>query len=395
MQLKPGYKQTEVGVIPVEWSTETLKGVSTPDGLVRGPFGGTLKKEFFVRDGFKVYEQRNAIGRDADLGAYSIDDRKYRELRRFDIKEGDFIVSCSGTIGKIFQIPKGARVGVINQALLKIETNSHVIHDRFFFYVFDWDRFQKRIIDNTHGGAMKNLVGMDVFKNIPIPLPPLPEQQGIAAALSDVDGLISGLNTLIAKKRDIKTAVMQQLLTGKTRLLGFGGVWDVKALGEVAPLQRGFDLPSSQLREGVYPVVYSNGILNHHRSFAVKAPGVVTGRSGTIGRVHYVEDDYWPHNTSLWVTDFRGNFPRFVYYLFAYIRLERFATGSGVPTLNRNDVHAYRLPLPPQKREQQAIAAILADIDAEIAALEQRRDITRALKQGMMQELLTGRIRLI
>ena len=163
---------------------------------------------------------------------------------------------------------------------------------------------------------------------------------------------------------------------------------------EIAPLQRGFDLPTSQVKVGSYPVVYSNGVLNHHSSFKVKAPGVVTGRSGTIGKVTYVEDDYWPHNTSLWVTDFKGNLPKFIYYLYVYLKLERFGTGSGVPTLNRNDVHTYQVPLPPFL-EQQAITEVLSDMDAEIVALEQRRDKTRALKQGMMQELLTGKTRLL
>jgi len=112
---KPGYKQTEVGVIPEDWNTEILEGVCVPGGLVRGPFGGALKKEFFVKDGFKVYEQRNAIYRDADLGFYFIGENKYKELKRFEVKEGDFIISCSGTIGKIFQVPKNAKAGVINQ----------------------------------------------------------------------------------------------------------------------------------------------------------------------------------------------------------------------------------------------------------------------------------------
>jgi type I restriction enzyme, S subunit len=91
--------------------------------------------------------------------------------------------------------------------------------------------------------------------------------------------------------------------------------WNVKKVGNVAPLQRGFDLPTPQLKSGSYPVVYSNGVLNYHNKAMAKAPGVVTGRSGTIGKVNYIEDDYWPHNTTLWVTDFKGNNPKYIYYL--------------------------------------------------------------------------------
>ena len=188
---------------------------------------------------------------------------------------------------------------------------------------------------------------------------------------------------------------MQQLLTGQTRLPGFSGEWEVKQLGDVSPLQRGFDLPTRRVRLGRYPVVYSNGVLNHHQEFMVNGPGVVTGRSGTIGNVQYVEENFWPHNTSLWVTNFKGNSPIYVFYLLGSIGLHQFATGSGVPTLNRNDVHAHKVHIPAKIEEQTAIATVLSDMDAELAALENRRDKTRDLKQGMMQELLTGRIRLV
>jgi type I restriction enzyme S subunit len=111
--------------------------------------------------------------------------------------------------------------------------------------------------------------------------------------------------------------------------------------------------------------------------------------------VAFVERDFWPHNTSLWVTSFKGNDPKFIFYLYAWLGFERFATGSGVPTLNRNDVHAFKVSIPTRKREQIAIAAVVTDLDSEIATLESKLTKTRDLKQGMMQELLTGRIRLI
>ena len=201
-----------------EWEVKTLENVCAKNGLVRGPFGGTLKKEFFVRNGLKVYEQKNAIYRNLNLGNYFIDKNKFNELKRFEVKKGDFIVSCSGTIGKIYQIPKCAECGIINQALLKIKTDDDIIHDRFFFYYFDWEKFQEEIIDNTQGGAMQNIVGMNIFRNTQILLPPLPEQQAIAQILSDMDTEIEALEQKRDKYRTIKQGMMQELLTGKTRL---------------------------------------------------------------------------------------------------------------------------------------------------------------------------------
>ena len=168
--------------------------------------------------------------------------------------------------------------------------------------------------------------------------------------------------------------------------------WEVKKIENVSPLQRGFDLPSNELKNGDYPVVYSNGIVNYHCSYKVKAPGVVTGRSGTIGKVTFVEDDYWPHNTSLWVTNFKGNDQKFIYYLYLKIKLERFGAGSGVPTLNRNDVHSFKIPLPPLP-EQEKIAEILSTWDKAIELKEKLIEEIKEFKKKLMQKLLTGETR--
>ena len=169
--------------------------------------------------------------------------------------------------------------------------------------------------------------------------------------------------------------------------------WSLRPIREIAPLQRGFDLPTSRIRSGPHPVVYSNGVLHNHEWAMVKAPGVVTGRSGTIGKVHFIENDYWPHNTTLWVTSFLGNDPKFIYYLYTHIDFSRFLAGSGVPTLNRNDVHRH-LAVNPPLIEQQAIAEALSEVDDLLAALEKLIAKKQAVKQAAMQQLLTGKTRL-
>ena len=164
--------------------------------------------------------------------------------------------------------------------------------------------------------------------------------------------------------------------------------WKVVRLDKVAPLQRGYDLPVDNIKEGLYPVVYSNGILKFHNEFKAKAPGVITGRSGTIGKVIYVEKDYWPHNTSLWVTNFCGNNPKFIYYMYINLNLIRFSAGSGVPTLNRNDIHLQKILLPPLD-EQKKIAEILSTWDEAINLIESKKQFKKAL----MQNLLTAKVR--
>lgn len=145
--------------------------------------------------------------------------------------------------------------------------------------------------------------------------------------------------------------------------------WKLKTVLEFSPLQRGFDLTSTQLMKGPFPVVYSNGVKSYHKEAKVKGPGVITGRSGTIGNLTYVESDYWPHNTALWVTDFKGNFPKYVFYALQYLKLSRFDAGSGVPTLNRNDVHKQKILVPPLP-EQKEIVILLSLWDIAIEKTE-------------------------
>ena len=171
----------------------------------------------------------------------------------------------------------------------------------------------------------------------------------------------------------------------------FTGEWQCKAIGKVAPLQRGFDLPTQNLVEGIYPVIYSNGILQHHDKYKCEAPGLITGRSGTIGKFTYIDSGfYWPHNTSLWVTDFCGNCPKFIYYLYQTVHIEQFSTGSGVPTLNRNDVHRYKTFVPTAIVEQEKIAKFLSILDERIATQNKIIEDLKKLKSAICEKLFSS-----
>lgn len=155
-----------------------------------------------------------------------------------------------------------------------------------------------------------------------------------------------------------------------------GGEWQLLPLGQVATLQRGFDLPNQERTAGKIPVISSSGPSDWHSEAKVKGPGVVTGRYGTIGQVFYVEDDFWPLNTTLWVKDFHGNLPRFIYYLLQTIDFHQFNDKSSVPGVNRNHVHAYKVRVPPLET-QRAIAHVLGTLDDKI---ELNRRMNRTLE---------------
>jgi type I restriction enzyme S subunit len=162
--------------------------------------------------------------------------------------------------------------------------------------------------------------------------------------------------------------------------------WPVDRLGNVATLQRGFDLPVQDRLPGTVQIFAANGAIGFHQTARVDGPGVVTGRSGSIGKVHYVEDGFWPLNTSLYVRDFHGNDPKYVYWLLREMKLEKYCTGTGVPTLNRNVVHEVPVPVPPLD-EQRRIAAILDQADGVMRRRRLSLDHLESLKQAVFIEM--------
>ena len=269
------------------------------------------------------------------------------------------------------------------------------------------------------GGSTVGHAKVDDIRFLQLPHPPLPEQRAIAAALSDVDGLLGALDRLIAKKRDLKQAAMQQLLTGQTRLPGFKGEWVVKRLDELADIRSG-GTPSTSVAhfwDGNIPWCTPTDItaLSGHKYFGdtnrmitplglkassaemIPAHSIVMTSRATIGecainRVPVSTNQGFKNFMPFETTDVE-----FLYYLLltqksGFINL---CGGSTFLEIGKTQLVAYQVQLPGTKAEQTAIASVLSEMDAELATLEQRREKTRALKQGMMQELLTGRTRLV
>jgi type I restriction enzyme S subunit len=280
----------------------------------------------------------------------------------------------------------------------------------FLFYALRWNKTRKWLIDNSQASALTN-INQSIADAIPIPLPPLPEQRVIAEALGDVDAMLGALGKLIAKKRDLKQAAMQQLLTGQTRLPGFSGVWEVKRFGEIAsPRTERIDPRRGHLQDFCVELEHigqgsgqlvGSGAMDEHSSLksVFRAGDVLFGKLRAYLRKYWLADRDGVCSTEIWalVAQRQMVTPKF---LFRVVQVEGFleaattAYGTHMPRSDWNVVENYEVALPCVD-EQTAIATVLSDMDAEIAALEQRLAKTRALKQGMMQELLTGRTRLV
>ena len=215
-----------------------------------------------------------------------------------------------------------------------------------------------------------------------------------------MDGLLAALDRLIAKKRDLKQAAMQQLLTGQTRLPGFHGDWEVKRLGEVAQVKTGSRNNENKVEDGQYPFFVRSEVVERINSYSYDCEAILVPGEGRIGDIfHYINGRFDVHQRVYAITNFSFD----ISAKFIYFYLSKYFGAWAMQNTVKATVDSLRLPtfltfemkLPSSLPEQTAIAEVLSDMDAELAALEQRRDKTRLLKQAMMQELLTGRTRLV
>ena len=375
-----------------------IKKLGEVCGFVRGPFGGSLKKEIFKEDGYAVYEQQHAIYDQFDEIRYFIDEEKFNEMKRFELFSGDLIMSCSGTMGKISIVPENIKSGIINQALLKL-TPSKCVSNIFLKLWIQSESFQERLKEYSVGAAIQNVASVAILKKIEIPLPPLPEQQRIVTILDECFAAID--KAKVNAEQNLKNAkeLFESYLQGvfeNGKLKIENGKWEEKRFDEICILQRGFDLPTHSRNRGKFPLVSSNGITDSIDLWKVKAPGVVTGRSGTIGKVHFIDEDYWPLNTALYIKDFKGNFERFIYYFLKYFDLGKYSSGAGVPTLNRNNVHSEIVCFPKSIEEQQTIVRQLDALLAETQKLEvvyqQKVADLVELKKSILERAFSGEL---
>lgn len=248
------------------------------------------------------------------------------------------------------------------------------------------DRFIEHAKQTTHGvnHPRTSWAGVNVFEIVRFTNA---EQEKIAAVLLNIQRAIETQDRMIQALGDLKKSTLQHVFTRGLR----GEVWTKKHFGQLATLHRGYDLPVQAREGGGVPIIGSNGIVGYHHTAKVKGPGVVTGRSGSIGISYYLDEDYWPLNTALYVSDFHGNHPRYVHYFIEWFDLSRFKAGVSVPTLNRNTVHKILVEVPPLSA-QKNIAFQLQSIEKCIHHNSCKKASLQSLFKTALNKLMSGEI---
>lgn len=414
MDMCLGCKQTEVGIIPNDWEVTQIGNLD--------PFvtSGSRGWAAFYSDLGSLFVRITNLSRDSIYLA--LEDSKFVDLPpgvsegvRTQLREHDVLISITADIGIIGYVDSFIPTpAYINQHIALVRFDESKVNSRFVSYYLASYEPQKLFRASTDVGAKAGMSLLTV-KKLKLVLPPLREQRAIAEALSDVDALIAVLDKLIAKKRDIKQATMQELLTGKTRLPGFSGEWEGKKLGEITSRYTNGGTPSTLVPEywtGHIPWITGADVVGQrvtnvrrfitHDAVASSSTNVVDkGDLLVVSRTGVGKLAVAPFDIAI-SQDLTGvklvkelALTEFVFRYFDYKRLllTNLNQGTSIAGITRDTLSAVVITLP-SIDEQRAIACFLFDVDAEITALELRRDKTRAVKQGMMQELLTGRIRI-
>lgn len=410
LSLPKGYKNTEIGVIPKEWEVNAIPEIiKSSNGIKIGPFGSQLKKELLVKKGYKVYGQENVFKKDMSIGERFLSKKHFDKLKSCELLPGDFIISMMGTIGKSMVVPNNIEKGIMDSHLIRLRLNKKITTS-YLLHFFSYNLLLSQVSKLSVGGIMDGL-SSTIVKRIQIPLPPLPEQTAIATILSDTDSLIQALEKKIAKKQLIKKGTMQKLLTPKQG-------WVVKSLGEIAEFYKGKGLPKSEISEkgkikcihyGELFTKYSENIkdiISHtnivENCFYSKINDVLMPTSdvtpnGLATASCLNENNVILGGDVLIIRIYPGILNGLFLSYFISINKEQvmqLVTGSTVYHLYGSDMAKFKIQYP-NITEQTCIAQILSDMDAEIDVLEKKLAKYKQIKQGLMQVLLTGKIRLV
>jgi type I restriction enzyme S subunit len=322
------------------------------------------------------------------------------------LRDGDIVfVRSNGNrelIGRSLLIEQPPEEITHSAFTIRLRFTAPGVYPKFYAYCFR-TALIRQALTAQGGGTNINNLNQDILNKLEVPLPALPVQRRIAGILSAYDELIENSQRRIDILESMARALYREWFV-HFRFPGhehyplvpspLGDVpegWEAGRLDDVLVLQRGFDLPKSARVEGTVPIFAATGVTGFHNEAKVKAPCVVTGRSGTIGDVIYVQEDFWPLNTTLWVKEFPKAEPLYAYFVLSALDLKQFNSGAAVPTLNRNDIHGFATLIPPrplQRRFQEIVGALLAQVrvlELQIQNLRHTRDL-------LLPRLFSGQI---
>ena len=339
-----------------------------------------MKKDLFVpqsENAIKVYEQQNAIKKDWTLSRYYITKDYFNaHMKQFVAKAGDLIVSCAGTIGEVYELPKDAEEGVFNQALMRVRVNDEVVNKEIFITVFSSmiDKFSKIY---SNGSAIKNIPPFADLKRTQVYLPCKEEQIVIAQLLRSLDERITTQNKIIDKLQSLIKGIGKQLFMDNQN-------WRTVKIGELLRIGNGKDY--KHLSIGKIPVYGTGGQMLLVNDYLYDGESVCIGRKGTIDTPMFLKGKFWTVDTLFYTYDFKDVLPKFCYYLFLQINWKLYNEGTGVPSLSKSTIENIKVKIP-SLEQQQKICSILDCYEHKTNNEEQILELYHSEKQYLLRQM--------
>lgn len=383
------------------WSSATL-GSLTNDGkglIQTGPFGSQLHEHEYESEGIPVIMPKDILDGRVDTGSVArVSESTAMRLERHRLRPRTIVLPRRGAITKRALIREEEEGWLCGTGCLQIVLDRSLVLPEFLYYYLEQEQSAQWLEQHAVGTTMLNL-SATIVSEFPVRFPSRGVQERIAEILSAYDDLIENNRGRMGLLDDAARQLYQEWFVrlrfpGREHTQVVDGVpkgWRRGVLQDLVYLQRGFDITQAQQRPGGVPVISSSGVTSFHDEAKVQGPGVVIGRKGTLGSVHYARCDYWPHDTTLWSKDLRGNSARFVYQYLRTIDVKRFDVGNSNPTLNRNHIHDLPALLPPMSIRT-AFDQFAAPAFEQRENLVRQNDKLRAARDLLLPRLMSGKV---
>ncbi|MFW6159907.1 MAG: restriction endonuclease subunit S [Acidobacteriota bacterium] len=393
------FKNTKIGEVPKDWSVDILDEYA----IIKGRIGWRgLKSSEYTKEGpyliANTHIPKNRVEWEKcdHLSRY-----RYEESPEIQLKVRDVIMSKDGTIGQVAYIDYLPGEATLNSTMLLLRSKNKDLCSHYLYYFLQGFQFRKFLNQKTAGGQIPHIFQRDM-KKLLLTLPERKEQRQIATILSRVDDAIQKTDEIIQKTQLLKKGLMQELLTKGighkefkySEELGceIPKEWDALKIGDIFSLEYGKGLTERQRDDGRFPVFGSNGIVGYHSEYIVNGPGLIVGRKGTIGAISWSDKNFWPIDTTYYVKLKKETDLKWLFFKLISMKLAELNMATGTPGLNRDLVYSEKISFPPVP-EQHQIASILSNVDDQIETERRTKEELEKLKKGLMQILLTGKVR--
>lgn len=381
----------------MKWEKVKLGDIATC--IQPGPFGSQLHNSDYSKEGTPIIMPKDIVGGAiVHSGLLKVSEEHVKRLSRHQVYEGNLMVARKGDVRKCAYITANENGWMTGSDCLKVVLDESKCYPKFIYYQLRSEHIGRWLEKVSIGATMPSL-NTGLLSGIEMVLPPIEMQKQIVGILSVYDDLIENNQKQIklleeAAQRLYKEWFVDLRFPGYENTKIVGGVpegWSKTNINEILTFHRGYDLTKNEMKAGRYPVVGSTTVIGYHNEFKINGPGIVTGRSGSLGKYQFIWDNFWPHNTSLYISDYKDHNIFCVYSLLQTVDFASLNNGGAIPTLNRNVLSNIEV-IEPEKKLQDVFAKIAEPQYQKIRNLEKQNDRLKTARDLLLPKLMSGEV---